>query len=107
MPVIKIRKPKESTKIEEPKTKKIKIKKKDESKQPPKIKLKLKKKEKDLAKDNSVGSTPTGMKLKLNLKKEPSQELTPSVTKVPRFRIKPVRVPGEGYDSEASFRYRR
>lgn len=41
------------------------------------------------------------MKLKLNLKKK--DELRKSNTvKTPRFRIKPVRVPGEGYDSEAS-----
>ncbi|SCU84520.1 LAFA_0D10396g1_1 [Lachancea sp. 'fantastica'] len=65
------------------------------------LKVKLKQKA-DVKKDSErEGSQP--MKLKINLNhREDSNSASSATPKAPRFRIKPVRVPGEGYDSEAS-----
>ena len=115
----------------EPKLKKIKLKtggsssSSNNSKPAPKLKIKLKKRDnqedKDISNNNNVGTSKGSsrpMKLKINLKKredshpqlvphsqshqQQQQRKSTSVVKTPKFRIKPVRVPGEGYDSEAS-----
>lgn len=66
-----------------------------------KIKLKLKKN----IVENVVNAEPKpAVKLKLNLKRDSVSPLpnSSSGTKAPKIRIKPPRIPGEGYDSEAS-----
>ncbi|AGO10944.1 AaceriAFR563Cp [[Ashbya] aceris (nom. inval.)] len=114
-PIIKIKKPKPSP--EEPgdgnKVKRIKLKGngadelKDRQLSPtqtanngPKIKLTIKKK--DLEPSSAEPKAP--VKLKLNLKKDtpPTPVPASALTKAPRIRVKPPRIPGEGYDSEAS-----
>lgn len=93
MAVIKIKKPKKNegaNESEGPKLKKIRISagNRKEEKEPKKLKINLKKT--DVKKSGSV------VKLKLGSKKEEKQSRTP------RLRLKPIRIPGEGYDSEAS-----
>lgn len=101
MAVIKIKKPREprsggrsssnTAAEDEPKLKKIRLSSRKE--EGTKLKINLKKKlgtEEPLKKSGSV------VKLKLGgAKKE-------KVHRAPRLRLKPIRIPGEGYDSEAS-----
>ncbi|CCK72297.1 TATA-binding protein-associated factor TAF7 KNAG_0J02160 [Huiozyma naganishii CBS 8797] len=63
----------------------------------PKVRISLKPKFKE---ENIPRSNP--LKVKLNLKAKPEKESKCDVPKPPRLRLKPIRVPGEGYDSEAS-----
>lgn len=94
MPVIKIKKRKEPSNNEEvsrPRKLRIKAKVKEEDDIQPEVKKSVKR-----SKKSERGS---GMKLKLNLRKSAEPEKPP---KAPRLRVKPIRVPGEGYDSEAS-----
>ncbi|EHN00724.1 Taf7p, partial [Saccharomyces cerevisiae x Saccharomyces kudriavzevii VIN7] len=104
MAVIRIKKPREPKQEEktleiEPKLKRIRIKTKagdEEAKPRPKLKIDLKKK-----KDNVEGKEKkNSLKLKLNLKR--SEEPLKKVHKTPKLRLKPIRIPGEAYDSEAS-----
>ncbi|SCU78174.1 LAMI_0A03708g1_1 [Lachancea mirantina] len=90
--------------VPEPKTKRITIKAKKEepsSTSGSSLKVKISKPNREHEQTNA---SPGGakMKLKLNFKKEESTIESSSTPKAPRFRIKPVRIPGEGYDSEAS-----
>ncbi|CAR22841.1 TATA-binding protein-associated factor TAF7 [Lachancea thermotolerans CBS 6340] len=106
MPKIKIRKPREPEPNEpEPQLKKIKIKAKggqDANKERAGGGLKVRLSRREDSPEQQK-STPGTMKLKINLGGKDKSESTASTTpKAPRFRIKPVRVPGEGYDSEAS-----
>lgn len=100
MAVIKIKKRKETANIEnEPRPKRIRIKTKikPENESKPKVNISLKKANNgDLSMSSGKGSR---MKVKLNLKKSEEPE---KVHKTPRLRLKPIRIPGEGYDSEAS-----
>lgn len=96
MPVIKIKKRDNPESTEpEPKSKRVrsKTKVKEEKGDGPKLKINLGKKKEKSPEPNG------GMKLKLNLKNSEEPE---KVSKAPRLRVKPIRVPGEGYDSEAS-----
>lgn len=100
MPVIKIKKRSEPDKSEDnarPKRLRITTRVKDEPEGQAKVSLTLKKSGSSARSKNQDKSS--GMKLKLNLKKGSETEKVP---KTPRLRLKPIRVPGEGYDSEAS-----
>ncbi|SCW01758.1 LAFE_0E06612g1_1 [Lachancea fermentati] len=103
MAVIKIKLPKDVEKeAKQPRAKRIKIKTNSADSVPKpstKVKIRTTKKDEESRRDASEGG---GMKLKLNLKKEESSVEPSATPRAPRFRIKPVRVPGEGYDSEAS-----
>ncbi|SMN22082.1 similar to Saccharomyces cerevisiae YMR227C TAF7 TFIID subunit (67 kDa), involved in RNA polymerase II transcription initiation [Maudiozyma saulgeensis] len=102
MAIIKIKKPRDPNQIDvdEPKVKKIRIKTKSNDRKAgspavgtPKIKINLRSNEKPS----------TGIKVKLNLKKGNNENSTEKPKlKAPRLRLKPIRVPGDGYDSEAS-----
>lgn len=96
MPVIKIKK-RDNPDNPEPETKSKRVrsrtKVKEEKSDGPKLKISLGKKKEKTPEPNS------SMKLKLNLKDSEESE---KVAKAPRLRVKPIRVPGEGYDSEAS-----
>ncbi|GAV56114.1 hypothetical protein ZYGR_0BA00200 [Zygosaccharomyces rouxii] len=96
MPVIKIKKrdnPENPEPEPKPKRGRSKTKVKEEKGDGPKLKINLGKKKEKSPEPNG------GMKLKLNLKNSEEPE---KVAKAPRLRVKPIRVPGEGYDSEAS-----
>ncbi|CAI5069003.1 BEM_HP_G0002530.mRNA.1.CDS.1 [Saccharomyces cerevisiae] len=104
MAVIRIKKPrgpgeKDQPLEGEPKLKRIRIKTKvtDEDIKPkPKLKINLKKK-----KESADGKEKkNSLKLKLNLKK--NEEPVKKIHKAPKLRLKPIRIPGEAYDSEAS-----
>ena len=111
MAVIKIKKPRDpnETAQNEPKTKKIRIKTKisdnNETKSKtatPKIKISLKK-SKDVQAPPKSERSSTTLKVKLNLKSGASSTTEKTKTnRPPRLRLKPIRVPGDGYDSEAS-----
>lgn len=104
MAVIRIKKPREPKQEEvalegEPKLKRIRIKAKvnDEDGTPkPKLKINLKKKRDTIESKEKKNS----LKLKLNLKK--NEDTVKKVHKTPKLRLKPIRIPGEAYDSEAS-----
>ncbi|QLL32631.1 hypothetical protein HG536_0D01530 [Torulaspora globosa] len=102
MPVIKIKKRKEESNDEEasrPRKLRIKTKVMDEEESQPEVRRSLKKSTSSGRSRKPNGGS--GMKLKLNLKKSKSAE-PEKPPKAPRLRVKPIRVPGEGYDSEAS-----
>ncbi|SCV05895.1 LANO_0H17546g1_1 [Lachancea nothofagi CBS 11611] len=104
MPKIKLKKPRDlETSAVEPQPKKVKLKAKgtaENAKNGSALKVKLTRKDAKCELEKA-GSAP--MKLKINLNsKEKSSSAASATPKAPRFRIKPVRVPGEGYDSEAS-----
>ncbi|SCU92866.1 LAME_0F01816g1_1 [Lachancea meyersii CBS 8951] len=104
MPKIRIKKPRASeTPVEKPLPKKPKSKAKSSNetgKASGPLRVKLTKKDSKLETERA---SPLPMKLKINLNSKEESSVAGSVTpKAPRFRIKPVRVPGEGYDSEAS-----
>ncbi|CCC69082.1 hypothetical protein NCAS_0C00920 [Naumovozyma castellii] len=88
----------------EPKLKKIRIKTKNKDNEQipkkPKLKISLKKRKvTDPLMDKPVGGP---LKLKLHRKPSASPIVEKKVHKAPRLRLKPIRIPGEGYDSEAS-----
>lgn len=104
MAAIKLKKkarPNNTNTNEQPKTKKIRISKSNsETGTKPKLKINLKKK----TTNESERSGSSGVKIKLNLKKKDGENgnVEPKVHKTPRIRLKPIRVPGESYDSEDS-----
>ncbi|AQZ16395.1 TAF7 (YMR227C) [Zygosaccharomyces parabailii] len=96
MPVIKIKKrdnPENAVAHVKSKRMRAKTKVKEEGGDGPKLKINLSKKSGPSPDSNN------DMKLKLSIRKS---EEPGKVTKAPRLRVKPIRVPGEGYDSEAS-----
>ncbi|AQZ17943.1 TAF7 (YMR227C) [Zygosaccharomyces parabailii] len=96
MPVIKIKKrdnPENAVAHTKSKRMRAKTKVKEEAGDGPKLKINLSKKRGLSPESNN------DMKLKLSIRKS---EEPGKVTKAPRLRVKPIRVPGEGYDSEAS-----
>lgn len=106
MTVVKIKRSKTEEPSEEPSQtkKKIKIKTKlneDNTKVIPKIKINLKK-EDHVDSDNIVKKAGP-IKVKLNLKKKEENNSGIKVKRhEPRVRVKAIRIPGEGYDSEDS-----
>ena len=104
MAILKIKKLREPSPSEqdEPKLKKIRIKTKlkEEPVKKPKLKINLKKKGASQSSSLNIPKNNLTTKLKSNLKK-PDEKLKKE-HKTPRLRLKPIRVPGEGYDSEAS-----
>lgn len=99
MPVIKIKKRKEESSDEvASRPRKLRIKSKVQDEDESQFEVRGSPKRAGRSKRSDGGS---GMKLKLNLKKSKSAE-PEKPPKAPRLRVKPIRVPGEGYDSEAS-----
>ena len=110
MAVIKIKKPRnpDDVNTDEPKLKKIRIKTKGSGSSStvstPKIKINLKSSASTPQNDIKKEKSSSSLKVKLNLKKNKNDQNDVGKTKVktPRLRLKPIRVPGDGYDSEAS-----
>ncbi|KAG0671564.1 transcription initiation factor TFIID subunit 7 [Maudiozyma exigua] len=110
MAVIKIKKPRnpDESNADEPKLKKIRINTKgsgaSSTVSTPKIKINLKSGASTPQNGMKKEKSSSSLKVKLNLKKNKNDQNDVIKTKVktPRLRLKPIRVPGDGYDSEAS-----
>lgn len=110
MAIIKIKKPRnpDESNTDEPKLKKIRIKTKasgsSSTVSTPKIRINLKSGASTPQNDIKKEKSSSTLKVKLNLKKNKTDQNNVGKTKVktPRLRLKPIRVPGDGYDSEAS-----
>ncbi|KAK5780051.1 hypothetical protein RI543_002591 [Arxiozyma heterogenica] len=106
MTVVKLKRSKTEESSEEPSQtkKKIKIKTKlneDNTKVIPKIKINLKKE--NHVTSNNIVKKAGPIKIKLNLKKKEENNSGIKVKRhEPRVRVKAIRIPGEGYDSEDS-----